>query len=137
MIFDEKKVVNPEIVGDNSNDDHYVSDSVNQKTISAGKLLDDINSGIQNRLPSGYNLIRFPQKFSSVFIKQTVREQQSQAYSLAEAGAVNKAGPLKETSIKRMVQNCNIESLPDSMNSAFAVTKSGVESISDRIMVVQ
>ncbi len=120
-LFDEKKVVSPEIVGDNSNDDHYVSDSVNQKTISAGKLLDDINSGIQNRLPYGYNLIRFPQKFSSVFVKQTVREQQSQAYSLSEAGAVNKAGPLKETSIKRMVQNCNIESLPDSMNSAFAV----------------
>lgn len=120
-LFDEKKVVNPEIVGDNSNDDHYVSDSVNQKTISAGKLLDDINSGIQNRLPYGYNLIRFPQKFSSVFVKQTVREQQSQAYSLAEAGAVNKAGPLKDTTIKRMEQNCNIEALPESMNTAFAV----------------
>ncbi len=120
-LFEEKKVVSPEILGENSNDDHFVSDSINQKTLSAGKLLDDINSGIQNRLPSGFNLIKFPQKFSSVFIKQTVREQQSQAYSMLDAGTVNKAGPLKDTTIKRMEQNCNIEALPESMNTAFAV----------------
>ncbi|WP_281072436.1 SH3 domain-containing protein [Succinivibrio dextrinosolvens] len=120
-IFDEKKIVSPEIVGENSNDDHFVSESINQKTLSEGKMLDDINSGILNRIPYGYNLIKFPQKFSSVFIKQTVRQLQGDAYRFSESGAVNKAGPIKETTIKRMVQNCNIEALTESINTAFAV----------------
>lgn len=120
-IFEEKKVVSPEIIGDNSNDDHFVSERVNQSPLSEGKMLDDINSGILNRLPSGFNLIRFPQKFSSVFIKQTVRELVGEAYKMADNGAVNKAGPLKTNTIKRLEQNCNIEKLPETMNSAFAV----------------
>ncbi|MBQ3679134.1 MAG: SH3 domain-containing protein [Succinivibrio sp.] len=120
-IFSEKKVISPEIVGENSNDDHFVSDSVNQKTLSAGKMLDDINSGIYQRLPYGYELIKFPQKFSSIFVRQAVRELQSKAYRLKEKGAVNRAGEIKDTTLKRLEQNCNLEALPQTVTTAYAV----------------